>query len=124
MIIVIGIVTAGVSELWTTQMKREREAELIFRLVQIRTAIANYRADHNRPPRELKDLLLDSTQIQTKRYLRRLYTDPMNPKGEWELKLVVDQTGAVSGIDDVHSRSTAKPLKVLSDKNADTYKDW
>jgi len=72
----------------------------------------------------LKDLLRDTSQMQVKRYLRREYKDPMTPKGEWELKRVIDPTGAVSGIDDVHSRSTAKPLKVLPDKKADTYKDW
>jgi type II secretory pathway pseudopilin PulG len=124
MILVISIVTTGVTEVWHTQMRREREAELIFRLNEIRQAITKYRADHNRPPRELKDLLRDTSQIQVKRYLRRLYTDPMTGKGEWELKLVIDRTGAVSGIDDVHSRSTAKPLKILPDKQADTYKDW
>jgi len=124
MILIIGIATAGVSELWRTQMQREREAELLFRLDQIRQAITKYRADHNRPPRELKDLLRDTSQMQVKRYLRREYKDPMTPKGEWELKRVIDPTGAVSGIDDVHSRSTAKPLKVLPDKKADTYKDW
>jgi type II secretory pathway pseudopilin PulG len=125
-ILVIGVATAGVAELWTTQVKREKEEELLFRLGEIRRGIVRYRADHNRLPKELKDLLEDRTQLQTRRYLRRLYTDPMTGKADWSLKLVADRTGAVSGIEDVHSRSTGKPLRSLPGKPADstTYKDW
>ncbi len=125
-ILVIGVATAGVAELWTTQIKREKEEELLFRLGEIRRGIIRYRADHNRLPKELKDLLEDRTQLQTRRYLRRLYTDPMTGKADWNLKLVVDRTGAVSGIEDVHSKSAGKPLKSLAGKKAEssTYKDW
>ncbi|OGB93813.1 MAG: hypothetical protein A2Z31_02415 [candidate division NC10 bacterium RBG_16_65_8] len=125
-ILVIGIATAGVAELWTTQIKREKEEELLFRLGEFRRGIIRYRADHNRLPKELKDLLEDRTQLQTRRYLRRLYTDPMTGKADWSLQLVADRTGAVSGIEDVHSKSAGKPLKSLVGKNAEssTYKDW
>jgi type II secretory pathway pseudopilin PulG len=125
-ILVIGLATAGVAELWTTQVKREKEEELLFRLGEIRRGIVRYRADHNRLPKELKDLLDDRTQLQTRRYLRRLYTDPMTGKADWNLKLVADRTGAVSGIEDVHSRSAEKPFRSLPGKPADstTYKDW
>lgn len=132
-ILIIGIATAGVAELWTTQIKREKEAELLFRLGEFRRAIARYRADHNRLPKELKDLLEDRTQLQTRRYLRRIYTDPMTGKADWSLKLVTDRAGVVSGIEDVHSTSAGKPLKTLATlvlpgkttgAGATTYKDW
>lgn len=123
-ILIIGIATAGVAQLWSTQVKREKEEELLFRLGEFRRAITRYRADHNRLPKELKDLLLDSTQLQTRRYLRKIYTDPMTGKADWELKLVMDRSGVVSGIEDVHSKSSGKPLKSFSGKKADTYKDW
>ena len=125
-ILIIGVATTGVAPLWTTQIKREKEQELLFRLGEIRRAIVRYRADHNKLPKELKDLLDDRTQLQTRRYLRRLYTDPMTGKADWSLKLVVDRAGVVSGIEDVHSTSAAKPLKSLPGKNAEgsTYKDW
>jgi type II secretory pathway pseudopilin PulG len=125
-ILIIGVATAGVAQLWTTQIKREKEQELLFRLGEIRRGIIRYRADHNRLPKELKDLLDDRTQLQTRRYLRRLYTDPMTGKADWSLKLVMDRSGVVSGIEDVHSTSAAKPLKSLPGKNAEssTYKDW
>lgn len=125
-ILIIGIATAGVAELWATQMKRDKEEELLFRLAEFRRAIIRYRADHNRLPKELKDLLEDKTQLQTKRYLRRLYPDPMTGKPDWVLKLVVDRAGVVSGIEDIRSTSTGKPLRSLPGKKAETstYKDW
>jgi len=125
-ILIIGVATAGVAELWTTQIKREKEEELLFRLGEIRRGIIRYRADHNRLPKELKDLLDDRTQLQTRRYLRRIYPDPMTGKADWNLKLVVDRAGVVSGIEDVHSTSAGKPLRSLVGKKAEssTYKDW
>ncbi|HSB77791.1 MAG TPA: hypothetical protein VLM91_03325, partial [Candidatus Methylomirabilis sp.] len=56
-ILVIGIATAGVSEVWSTQVKREKEEELLYRLGEFRQAILRYKTDHNRLPMELKDLL-------------------------------------------------------------------
>jgi len=109
-ILIVGIATAGVAQLWSTQVKREKEEELLFRLGEFRRAITRYQADHNQLPKELKDLLLDSTQLQTQRYLRQIYTDPMTGKADWDLQLLADRTGTVSGIQDVHSKSKAKPL--------------
>ncbi len=125
-ILILGVATAGVAELWSTQVKREKEEELLFRLGEFRRAIVRYRADHNRLPKELKDLLEDKTQLQTRRYLRRIYPDPMTGKADWDLKVVADRAGVISGIEDIHSKSTGKPLKVLPGKPTDgtTYKDW
>lgn len=122
-ILVIGVATAGIAELWSTQVQREKEEELLFRLGEFRRAIARYRADHNRLPKELKDLLEDRTQLQTRRYLRRIYPDPFTGKPDWELDLLADRTGAVAGIRDVHSRAPGKPLKVIAGKQ-DSYRDW
>jgi type II secretory pathway pseudopilin PulG len=122
-ILIIGIATAGVAQLWSTQVKREKEAELLFRLGEFRRAIARYRADHNRLPKELKDLLDDRTQLQARRYLRRIYTDPMTGKADWNLDLLMDRDGTVAGIRDVRSRAEGKPLKVLAGKK-ESYKDW
>ena len=125
-ILIIGVATAGVAELWSTQVKREKEEELLFRLGEIRRGITRYRADHNRLPKELKDLLEDKTQMQVRRYLRRIYPDPMTGKADWDLKLVVDRAGIISGIEDVHSKSKGKPMRVLPGKPTEglTYKDW
>ncbi|HTU03520.1 MAG TPA: type II secretion system protein [Candidatus Sulfotelmatobacter sp.] len=126
-IAIFGIATAAAAELWSTQMKRAKEEELLFRLAQFRTAIARYQADHNQLPKELKDLLVDSSQLTRRRYLRQIYKDPMTGKDDWVLKLLADRTGAVSGIQDIHSRSDGVPLKVLTDQAGTvkkTYQDW
>jgi type II secretory pathway pseudopilin PulG len=124
-ILILGIATAGVAQVWSTQVKREKEADLLFRLGEIRQAIARYRTDHNRLPKELKDLLEDRTQLAIRRYLRRIYPDPMTGKPDWKPDLLADRAGVVAGIQDVHSQSNGKPLKVLvSTKPINSYQDW
>lgn len=125
-ILVIGIATAGVSEVWSTQVKREKEEELLYRLGEFRQAILRYKTDHNRLPMELKDLLEDRTQLVIRHYLRRIYTDPMTGKADWKLDLLADRAGVVSGIQDIHSQSTGKPLKLFTSttKTINTYQDW
>lgn len=122
-ILLIGIVTATIAPLWQTLMQREREAELLFRLGEFRRAIERYRADRGRYPKELKDLLEDRSQLQTRRYLRRIYRDPVTGKDDWKLELIADRAGIVSGIKDLHSRSEARPLKVIKEKQ-ERYSDW
>ena len=127
-ILVIGVATAAVAELWSTEVKREKEAELLFRLGEFRRAIVRYRADHNRLPKELKDLLDDRTQLQTRRYLRRIYPDPFTGKADWKLDLLADRSGVVSGIQDLHSQAQGTPLKILtiagSGKQTSSYAEW
>jgi type II secretory pathway pseudopilin PulG len=125
-ILVIGVATAGVAELWSTQVKREKEEELLFRLGEFRRAIARYRADHNRLPKELKELLEDRSQLQRRRYLRRIYSDPFTGKTDWKLELLADRSGVVSGIQNVRSQAQGKPLKVLTvqGKQYNSYRDW
>ena len=126
-ILVIGVATAAVGELWSTQVQRAKEDELIFRLREFRRAIIGYRTDHNSLPKELKDLLEDKTQLQTRRYLRRIYPDPFTGKPDWKLDLLADRSGVVSGIQDIHSQAQGKPLKVLimaGGKQTTSYADW
>ena len=122
-ILVMGVATMGAAELWSAQVKREKEEELLFRLNQFRQAILQYRAAHNGYPRELKDLLEDRSTFSIRRYLRRIYKDPITGKDDWQLTKVVDRAGVVSGISDVKSRAEGKPLKSIPGKK-DSYKDW
>lgn len=121
-IVIVSLATTAAVPPWSTVVQREKEAELTFRLTQYRTAIARYRADHNRYPQKLEELLIDASQLQRRRYLRRLYPDPMTGKADWTLDIVRDQTGAVSGIKDLHSRSRARSFRALGGKA--TYSEW
>jgi type II secretory pathway pseudopilin PulG len=116
-------VTAVAAPLWRTVVQREKEEELLFRLREFRQAMAAYQAAHNRLPQKLEDLLEDKTQLATRRYLRRIYPDPMTGKADWALEFQVDRTGAVSGIKDLHSRSPGIGMKRVSGKG-ERYQDW
>lgn len=121
-IVLVGLGTATAAPTWSTLVQREKEEELRVRLAEYRAAIARYRADHNRYPQKLEDLLVDTSQLQPKRYLRRLYPDPFTGRVDWTLELVQDRTGAVSGIANLRSRSTLRSIRVVDGKT--TYREW
>jgi type II secretory pathway pseudopilin PulG len=125
-----GLALAAAAEVWSTTAKREREAELLFAGVQIRQAIEAYRnANPNVGdgfPKELDWLLQDPHQPDVRRYLRRIYIDPMTGRKEWGL--VQTPSGTIIG---VHSLSESTPIKtagfpadVTIAKDAKKYSDW
>jgi type II secretory pathway pseudopilin PulG len=64
-----------------TELRREKEEELIFRGRQYVEAVRIYQANNpGRFPASLKDL-------SDNRYLRKPFTDPMTPSGEWDVVL-------------------------------------
>lgn len=133
MVVVIGIMLGAASQSWQTLMKREREAELLFRGSQYRDALARWYkprpgqppTQQTRSPNELKDLLEDPLSQEKVRYLRRLYPDPITGK---DFEPIRDVNKRIIG---VKSTSTYPPLKKgnfpedlkeLADKNS--YSDW
>jgi len=111
LIVVCGISLSGASAYHKTIVKRSKEAELLFRGDQIRRAIQSF-YEHSpvgRPhiyPRSMQDLLRDSRYLGIRRHLRKNYTDPMTPEGEWAF--IRDSKGRIKG---VFSPSLATPLK-------------
>lgn len=107
-IVVIGIALGAAGQVWSTAAKREKEAELIFRGNAISKAIGlYYEAGSVRTyPRELGDLLKDPRQLTVKRYLRKIYEDPMTRTIDWDLIKTPD--GGVMGI---KSRSGDEVIK-------------
>ena len=108
--------------------QREREDELLFVGDQFRQAIHAYATAPGVPaqyPQQLEALLEDKRLPVPRRYLRRIYIDPMTGKADWELDL---SQGRIVG---VHSRSGAAPLRhanfSLADavfENAQRYAEW
>jgi type II secretory pathway pseudopilin PulG len=108
-VVIMGIMLGLTGQPWKTIMQREREKELLFRGLQIRSAIAAWNARSVVTPlNDLEDLLKDKRSLQTKKYLRQLYKDPMTGK-DWTL--IKDKTG-VKGIIGVASTSNEEPLKI------------
>lgn len=103
----IAIYLMQVGEVWTTQVQRAKEDELLRKGDAIRAAIAAYvKADKSGAfPKRFEDLLRDPRASFVQRYLRAAYADPMT-NGEWQT--VRGPDGELYG---VYSASTEAPLK-------------
>lgn len=110
LVAVMGIGLAAAGEIWHTAQQREKEQELLFVGGQFRRAIqqfyANTPAKARRYPLHLEELLQDPRHPGVRRYLRRIYRDPMTGKAEWGLL-----TGPAGEIIGVYSLSDDEPLK-------------
>jgi len=106
----MGIGLAAAGEIWYTAQQREKEQELLFVGAQFRRAIqqfyANTPAKARRYPLHLEELLQDPRHPGVRRYLRKIYRDPMTGKAEWGLL-----TGPAGEIFGVYSLSDDEPLK-------------
>ncbi len=106
-IVVLGIALSAVGIMWSTQIRREREAELLFIGDQYRAAIGRYVAAGGKYPASLSELVTDERSAQPRHFLRRLYPDPMTNRMDWE---VIEAPGR-GGIMGVASSSRATPIK-------------
>jgi type II secretory pathway pseudopilin PulG len=88
-VLAIGLMVAW--PVWQTQIRREKEEELIFRGGQVVEAIRLFQAKNpGRYPRSLQELY-------EKRFLRRLFKDPMTASGEWNYVLLPGSARPGSG---------------------------
>jgi type II secretory pathway pseudopilin PulG len=122
---------AGTGTLWSTESKREKEAELMFIGQQFTGAIGSFRertpaGQKQRFPKQLGELLDDTRWPTPQRHLRKIYIDPMTGGREWGL--VRGPGGEIMG---VHSLSVARPLKrhgfpdlFEAFAGAGSYRDW
>jgi hypothetical protein len=69
---------------WHEVVRRDNEAEMIFRAQDIARAIHRFRKDHGRPPFKLEELI-EPGGPQRQYYLRRLWKDPLVRDGKWGL---------------------------------------
>lgn len=125
-LLAIGSALSGT--MYATDLKRERENELLRIGREFRAALtAYYEAvpGAKKYPPTLDELLRDPRFPSVKRHLRRVYVDPMTGKAEWGVVRVGDQ------IVGIHSLSDAAPLKVgnFEPDEADftgkaKYSDW
>lgn len=106
----LGLSLTMAAEIQTTSTQRDKEKELLFLGHQFRAAIGAYYQSQiaGRPPEypaTLEDLLKDSRVPTTRRYLRRIFVDPMTARSEWGLIRV---GGRIAGI---YSLSNGLPIK-------------
>ena len=130
-IIAAGITLSSAGKFQHTIMRREKEAELLFRGDRIRRAVKAYHMsapskDQKQYPKQLDDLLADPRYPVKRRYIRKIYPDPMTEDGKWGV--ITDPKGGIRG---VFSKSLAAPLKNAGFppgyeqfEGAQTYSEW
>lgn len=76
----LNIWVAANLPLWSHQIQRDKEAELIFRGMQYAEGIRRFQAEFSRYPTSLKELI----EVEP-RCMRQLYPNPMREDGRWGL---------------------------------------
>src|SRR3990172_4671258 len=115
LLVAVAVMAAGlaaIGEVASTAAKREKEAELLFVGDEFARAIAEYHASSRgapQYPQRLEELLADKRYPNVRRYLRRVYPDPMTGRADWGLV-----RGPGGGIVGVHSQSMERPLKTAN----------
>jgi type II secretory pathway pseudopilin PulG len=114
MLFVVFLLALGLGksmDVYLTSMQREREAQLAEIGNAYRQAIRDYYLSapngQHRYPQRLEDLLKDTRHLVIRRYLRRLYLDPMTSQPFTPL---MAPEGGVRG---VASTSESKPMRTL-----------
>jgi type II secretory pathway pseudopilin PulG len=77
-ITLLSIAVATALPLWSGQIQRDKEAELVFRGLQYAEAIRVFQRRFGRPPSTLAELL----EVRP-RSIRQLWKDPMTADGQW-----------------------------------------
>ncbi|MHB0986605.1 MAG: type II secretion system protein [Sulfuricella sp.] len=118
-VVFMGVAMAATGTVWHQTRQREKERELLFVGGQFRQALDLYY--QNPPPgkvkkfpQKLEDLLRDDRYPDVRRYLRRIYRDPMTGGTEWGLL-----RGAGKGIVGIYSLSDEVPVKTANFEKAD-----
>jgi type II secretory pathway pseudopilin PulG len=122
----MGAGLAAASSLWHTAQMREKERELLYVGDQYRKAIEAYYMQAKQYPRELTQLLRDQRVPGVRRYLRKLYRDPMTGKNDWGLVKAPD--GGIAGVYSLSEEVPFKQANFTKDYAAFTgkakYSDW
>lgn len=125
----LGLSIAG--PMWSQQVRRDREQDLLRVGVLYAQAIAAYYgaspgSAHQYPERLEQLASLDSRLVGMRRYLRQLYPDPVSRGEPWGL--VLNEQGRIVG---VYSRSQDPPLRegpvdlgTVQLPAAQHYSDW
>lgn len=116
LLIAVAMMSALLSQVamyWHQAVQREKERELLVIGDEFRTAITRYYEDSAGTqkiyPMQFEDLLEDKRVPNIRRYLRKLYHDPLTGSTEWGI--IKGPGGSIAG---VYSLSDQAPLKVAN----------
>jgi len=102
------ILSAVAVQNWSDVLRRDREADMMFRAQEIVRAIRKYQRDKpGAPLTELKMLLEPGSKRQY--FLRKLYTDPLVKDGKWGLLYAAPQGGVYDPTEEAVPGAAGQP---------------
>lgn len=114
-----GVMLAALGHRWSTEMRRQRETDLVFRGQQIKQALLSYQRQPVEAgptlPVSLDELLEDHRGPKVVRHLRQVWADPVTGK-PWGLVLAGDRIAGV------YSTSNGVPL--AAPEGVERYDEW
>jgi type II secretory pathway pseudopilin PulG len=90
---IVMILSAVAAQNWADVVRRDNEAEMIFRAQDLVRALKRFQKDQGRLPNELKELGEPGTKGQY--FARRIWKDPLVKGGKWQLLYAGPQGGLV-----------------------------
>lgn len=90
-IALMAIFSSVAFQAWRDVLRRDLEAEMMFRAQEIVRALRRYRQDRGTLPTDLEQLMEPGSRGQY--FLRRLYKDPLVKHGKWGLLYLSPQGG-------------------------------
>ena len=128
-VVLAGVALSLTAEVWRTTSQRAKEAQLLYVGGQYMQAIQRFRQQGaNAPnppyPKTFEELLRDPRYPDVRRYLRKVFVDPMTGKADWGIVRAPD-----GGIMGVYSTSNDKAIRVAPTVNGvaldgEKYSDW
>lgn len=110
-VVILTSALAIVAPVWEVASRRDKEAELLFIGGEFQRAFAGYAkfgtSAADRYPQQLEDLVKDPRFPGVRRFLRKIYVDPMTNSTDWGLVHPAQGTGIVG----VYSKSEKEPIK-------------
>jgi len=82
-IAIMVILSAVAVQSWADIIRRDNEAEMMFRAQDLVRALKRFQADKGKLPAELKELMEPGAKGQF--FLRQLWKDPLVKGGKWQL---------------------------------------
>lgn len=127
-VFLLGLGLGKSLEVFSLMDQRQKEQELLYVGKIYQEAIRQYYLsgkEKNKYPLHLEDLLKDSRYIVTRRYIRKLYLDPVTNK---DFLPIFSAEGGICG---VKSISKKKPIRTFFKEeefqnfiNAKSYQEW
>jgi type II secretory pathway pseudopilin PulG len=125
---VIGVAAAATLQLGSVMQRRDAEETLLDIGSQFRTALKDYsQGGAGGAPQSLQDLVRDPRLPNPRRYLRKIYADPLTGKANWGLV----RTPNGNGIIGIYSLAPGHPIKIANFpavyetfKDKRSYSEW